>query len=282
MGDAPRWTEGLIDLAPGAHIVVLGEEPVRVGLEGRAAGLHLRDTLAVFWPRHVRYVLLFRMPMDAVMTTLQKEGTGALNVAACRIRWKSEAERLAALPGSMPRANESVGTFQTRDRSSERPEDAQSPLGRWPANLALIHGPSCTLLGTERVEGHKGYPNGPGGSSVQFSQKGTKTTRTGAWAGHADADGKEAVPVWDCQPDCPVALLDAKSGVLRSGHLDRSRITAENKKYGRRPKVLSGVHTANSGGASRFYPQFENPDAFLDWVRALVTPPGAIVLERGV
>lgn len=279
----PRWTDELIDLAPGAHVVILTEEdPDAVGIEGREAGLHLRDTLAILWPQTIRFALLFRIPTEAVLATLRKDGTGVLNIAGCRIRWKSEAERLAALPGSMPKANESVGTFQTRDRSAERPEDSQNPLGRWPANVAFVHGAHCTLAGTARIEGHKGYPNGPGGSSVQFSQKGTKTTRTGAWAGHADADGKEEVPVWACQPGCPVALLDAKSGLLKSGRLDRATIVAANKTYGVAPKQRVGVYEADAGGASRFYPQFEDPDALLDWIRKLVTPPGAAVLERGV
>lgn len=57
----------------------------------------------------------------------------------------------------------------------------------------------------------------------------------------------------ECAPGCPVAELDAQSGILKSGALDRSKITASNLLYGSAPKELRGTYAANVGGASRFF-----------------------------
>lgn len=279
----PGWAQDLVaELLPGAHVVLFTEDETDA-VAGRLAGLHLRDTLLVLRPMASGFAFLFRVPMvGTVIENARQRGAGPLNVDACRIRWKSEAERLAAMPGSMPKANDSVGTFQTRDRTAERPEDFQNPLGRWPSNVLIVHGPGCTLTGERRIEGHKGYPNGPGGSSSQFSQKGTKTTRTGAWAGHADAEGMETVPEWACEPGCLARRLDVLSGVLTSGRLDRAGIVAENKTYGAAPKKRVGIYEADAGGASRFYPQFRDESELIAWVRQLVAVPDAPTLERGL
>jgi site-specific DNA-methyltransferase (adenine-specific) len=83
-------------------------------------------------------VVLARKPLvGTVAASVLAHGTGAINVDGCRIGFASEKDRKIALPGSMPKASASIGTFQTRDRTAERPEDRQSPLGRWPANVVL-------------------------------------------------------------------------------------------------------------------------------------------------
>jgi hypothetical protein len=276
----PGWYDNLSDhFLPGANIVLITPDP-EWAVEGRLVGLQLRDTLLVLRPLDTLFAFLFRLPSDLGVTeTAISHGTGLLNIDASRVLWKSEEERLSALPGSMPRANESVGTFQTRDRTAEKPEDAQSPLGRWPANVALIHTPSCACVGSTRIEGHKGYPNGPGGSSSQFSQKGIKTTRTEAWKGHADEEGLETVPVWECHERCPVRLLDEQSGVLTSGSFNQASRKAKNAVYGKFEKYSDPkMYEASSGGASRFYPQFETSRAFFTWLVRLVGVPGRTLI----
>jgi hypothetical protein len=146
----PEWPQSLEALPPGAFVVVLGNDPYEA-VEGRLAGFQLRDTLTILGPEAVRLAFLFRVPTDRTVTeTLLSYGTAVLDIDPTRTRWKSEAQRLAALPGSMPKANRSVGTFETRDRRNERPEDFQNPIGRWPTNLVLVHngcrescGPRC-------------------------------------------------------------------------------------------------------------------------------------------
>jgi hypothetical protein len=274
MAARPTWTEALLSkLRPGAHVALLTDN-VGDSIIGRRAGLELRDTILLLWPQKASFAFLFRKLFDeGTLDNLTSEHAGALNIAACRTQWKSEQERLDALPGSMPQASDSIGTFQTRDRSSENPEDAQNRGGRWPPNVLLIHGPTCRLLGETRVEGHKGYPNGPGGSSTQFSQKGVATTRNAAWTGYADADGMEVVPFWVCQPDCPAKLLDEHSGKTGSNwRLSKSGAGTQASTlnaYGEYT-TRSDVSPNDSGGASRFYPQFASPYGVLIWLRALL------------
>lgn len=218
-------------------------------VKARSSGLHLRDTLLVLHPGRSEYALLFRVPSpQGNVETVLFAGTGALSIDPARIRWRSEEERRAALPGSMPKASNSIGTFQTRDRSRERPEDAQSEHGRWPTNVALVHGPSCLLLGSQRVDGHRGYPNGPGGKSYQYSSsKRNREVRPHAWKGHADEDGKESIPQWECQPNCPATALDKQH--------------------------------PSEFGASRLFPQFADRTELLTWIRKLTTQPGSQTLE---
>jgi len=82
--------------------------------------------------------ILVRKPLvGTVAENVLAHGTGGINVDGCRVGFASETDRLSALPASMPKASRSIGTFETRDRTSERPEDFQKAAGRWPAHLVL-------------------------------------------------------------------------------------------------------------------------------------------------
>lgn len=240
-----RWQP--VDLLPGAHVVVLTQSGDLV-LAARIAGFSVRDTMLVVGSRITRLAFLFRKPFEAATATEQilRTGTGGLNIEPCRVRFHFVAER--------------------------------SSSGRWPSNVVLMHAPTCARIGNRRIAGHKGYPNGPGGSSTQFSQKGTATTRTSPWAGHADVDGKETVPMWDCQGDCPVRLLDEQSGHRPStltGRADPSR-TYENPGNNGGTSLFGGGNSkvyADTGGASRFFPQFTNEVELQTWMTRLIAPP---------
>lgn len=67
----------------------------------------------------------------------------------------------------------------------------------------------CRRVGTKRVRGHKGYPKGPGGKSMHYSDQESRgqEVRPNAWPGHADPDGYEQVDDWICVESCPVRLL---------------------------------------------------------------------------
>ena len=61
----------------------------------------------------------------------------------------------------------------------------------------------------------------------------------------------------ECCEGCPVRLLDAQSGVLKSGGGDKGGKTIGAMGYGgRNRKHFSHHYIADSGGASRFFPQF--------------------------
>jgi hypothetical protein len=184
---------------------------------------------------------LARKPLGmTVEACTARYGTGALNIDACRVE----------------------GTPSTY---RERVIDAG--LGRWPSNVLLGHPEGCVPTGTRRVKGHAGYPNGPGGSSSQLSQKGTPTTRTGPWAGHADADGLETVTAWECEPGCPVRMLDEQTGNLgrSAGTQTRGNGFGGGLYEGGGLSDERPVGFGDSGGASRFFAQFnhtEEPQRF--------------------
>ena len=268
---------GIIDeLLPGAYVAVFGDDPM-AWMDARQAGLHLRDTLLVLMPGpSAKTVMLFRKPLEAptVAEQVLATKTGGLNIDGCRVG--SGADK-----GIWPVTNRSGRTSGAgaKDGSLNRPVDTDTSKGRWPPNVALVHAPECTP-GQTRVPGHKGYPNGPGGSSSQFSQKGTRTTRTGAWEGYADADGMETVADWQCIPGCPRMALDGLSGELRA----RGNVTPTKRQqsagitgWGIGPD--GATDPGDAGGASRFFPQFADLEGFYCWLARLLVPPGTVLFR---
>jgi DNA modification methylase len=201
------------------------------------------------------------------------------------------------------------------DHGSWRQKPNDNPAvraGRWPPNLLLTHSADCEMTGMRRVRNRSGsispdVPSGP--VDAVYGER----ERTG-WQAHGDADGMETVEAWDCVPDCPVAGLDAQSGVLMSGehraseqrHADGGNGVTHGKMAG-----VTGMSHGDVGGASRFFPQFAwspkydlpfmycakapsserpgqadgtgwptvKPLDLMKWLARLVTPPGGTVLD---
>src|SRR5690606_4819121 len=151
--------------------------------------------------------------------------------------------------------------------------------GRWPPNFVLVHSPECKNRGVKKVEAImgtqppvKGHPFGGGREYAKVGIDGCLS--------YGDEDGMETIASWECSPECPSKTLDGQSGFLKSGSLDRANIQSDNKVYGARPKNLSGVYEADSGTASRFFPQFTDTisPGLLDWLVKLICPEGGRVL----
>lgn len=116
--------------------------------------------------------------------------------------------------------------------------------GRWPANTILQHHMDCVQVGTDRVK-----------TGTTNSRKDTGTfafgdheKKTNPWVGK---DGKEEVERWECHPECPVGMLDAQSGTLKSGE-KKPKPTHASGWFG---EGATGEYASNSGGASRFFYQ---------------------------
>lgn len=96
---------------------------------------------------------------------------------------------------------------------------ADRSMGRWPANMVLVHHPSCERIGTRRVKGsrldHECSTNGPHLNGLGTIHK----------TGQTDADGYETIDAWQCHPACPVARLGAQSGESNTGAWDGHRNT---------------------------------------------------------
>jgi site-specific DNA-methyltransferase (adenine-specific) len=136
-------------------------------------------------------------------------------------------------------------------------------LGRWPANLILGHLDGCRLVGSRRVKS-TGPGIGGGFKDVKYSgQVGIGSYTRPSFAGFADEDGNETVDAWECSPGCPVANLDAQSGIQKSGVAVQRHGggqffgTTTYMGTKRTPEELARPDAGfgDEGGASRFFKQ---------------------------
>jgi hypothetical protein len=137
-----------------------------------------------------------------------------------------------------------------------------STAGRWPANLVLQHLDGCVQDGVKKVKGQNPkYANeGRGaGKGEGVYESGVGPRPAGIGIGHADPDGTETVVAWACAEGCPVAALDAQSGVLKSPSSYVRGSTGVNQSvYGSGVGQVVGTTSLNfgdTGGASRFFKQ---------------------------
>lgn len=83
----------------------------------------------------------------------------------------------------------------------------------------------------------------------------------------------ETVAAWECEPGCPVPLLDAMSGVTQSVATLRGERHGRVYGGGKGPSGPSTVRGHEDfGGASRFYPQFGDDGELCVWIERLITP----------
>jgi len=293
------WQECFRVLKPGGHLLSFGGtrtfDLISIGI--RAAGFECRDTIAqqfgvmcLEWiqgqgfPKSMNVrkalekaglsaeeaerwegwgsalkpswepILVFRKPVNegTVARQVLATGTGALNIDACRIRTSSDD------PNHRPGVTATVHKTDSMFGVGGQRRGALPP-GRWPANILLTHAPECKVTGVKRI---------PAPVINRFDD-GMKPF--GEAAGHrytseqtGDADGMEDVPVYECEPGCPVKALDGQSGVSRSlggksGGKFAGAVPYEGAFSGLNPGATAGGF-GDTGGASRFFSQFE-PDA---------------------
>ena len=266
-------------------------------------------------------IILARKPLDGtVASNVLAHGVGGLNIDACRVESTDSqlAEKYASVQNSPPRRNNIFGG-DTRTRAGTAPHSA----GRFPANVLL----------DEHAAKEMDKQSG-----VSVSRANTSSDNRGAEGSHIfasasfgrrdpsnsynDSGGASRFfPVFKSEGETPetkgrfpanVLLdehaakeMDKQSGVLKSGALDRSKITAENKIFGKPPSKREGTYSPNEGGASRFFPVFKyqakapkkerpvieredgtkiqhptvKPLKLMEWLVTLITPEGGTVLD---
>lgn len=238
-------------------------------------------------PAHEPIVVARKPLVGTVAQNVLAFGTGGINVDACRIGSGTGGDRDGE--ASAERRYTENGSTDFAPTPGPRGGDS---AGRWPANLILSHTEDCVPVGVRRVRGsgqhleHHARATAGGNGTTHGAMAGT----TGA--DHVDSDGLE------CAPGCPVAALDAQSGVLH-GH--------GSKRHGGSDKGIFDWGTADrpqvggeSGGASRFFycaktsraernagqPEgmtndhpTVKPINLMRWLVRLVTPPGGTCLD---
>lgn len=213
-----------------------------------------------------------RKPCAASSTTANvvEHQVGALNIDGTRIQTDDDLNGGAypeggrkGLPGD-ERDGAAAGMFV--EGGGRLPGQYEQPSGRWPANVLLVHRPGCKIVGTRKVSTGVAVRRNVGHSTkglISYA-RGTKDAEMKDDVTYADADGKETVPDWSCEPGCPVAELDRQSGTLTSGtgavkrassadgHGNRGAAYGAESRAEGTPMVCYG----DTGGASRFFKAF--------------------------
>lgn len=219
-------------------------------------------------------IILARKPLSEsnVAANVLKHGTGAINVDATRVATegaspaaarRETARRTGTTPTTREKAHETESRGKIGNRAAPEVYAAERPgeqLGRWPANVVLSHTDDCVPRGTREVKSSNAGEGSRGWEGWEASFKGGATTPRGgppSTTKHA-VDGKETVERWACVPECPVRMLDAQSGELKSGRLlthhkrrgGKARIgTFDIRERTGEPANFGG----DVGGASRFF-----------------------------
>lgn len=205
--------------------------------------------------------MVARKPLiGTVVTNVLAHGTGAINVAGCQVGFASEVDEQESKEknrhadfGSGARDNHIYGEDKA-ERGNYGNYDAQ---GRWPANVILSHVADCTLIGTAEVDsdGHFPADRGPSG----YGSNGHHPNSTGGLRGQEDLNERhmagELVELWECAPGCPVATLDAQSGVTKSSGGGGVKAPGANGIYGSfdGKEYPAQIGLGDAGGASRFF-----------------------------
>ena len=263
-------------MIPGSYTIVLGLE--LDALRMRALGWQLKDTFAILMPGpYTLTAFLFRWPLQKNSTIIENvliRNQGGLNIDGCRVAYLSDNVVTPTVGRKLQGPNPGCKTNLPGYKENWGQWKA-TPLGRWPPNLILVHGPNCTQMGTQNIRGshavaHKGksvtdkaYPN----RRNTYAPVADHPVKS-----HVNQDGTETVPSYNCQPNCPVRLLDEQSGELKSGSMAPHLRSNRNGFNGPMPELTFG-HVGDSGTASRFYPQFPDLSQALQWLSHLICPP---------
>jgi len=141
-------------------------------------------------------------------------------------------------------------------KSDKRTESWVPSQGRWPANLILQHLDGCVQDGVKKVKVIGATAHQKDHKTHSWVAEGTQTHEH---AGFRGPDGTETVATWTCAEGCPVAALDAQSGVLKSPSSYVRGSTGVNQSvYGSGVGQVVGTTSLNfgdTGGASRFFKQ---------------------------
>lgn len=210
-------------------------------------------------------IIVARKPMRG--TTVEQvlaTGTGALNIDATRI--DTGGEQVSAGLSDPANRRGVVGNALQAPGDAEKNQAAQrasieraNALGRWPANVVLLHAPGCELIGSRRVPTGTTVRRHLDPEHVEASIFRKRSHPGGVDVTHGDGDGKETIEAWACVEGCPVAQLDELSGQLRSGDPTVVRTAAErrgtqNAYTGEsRAEGTPIVGYGDRGGASRFF-----------------------------
>jgi hypothetical protein len=288
--------EALRVMKPGGWLLAFGGtrtwHRLACGIED--AGFEKRDTIAEFGP--LAWVTGQGFPKGKAclkpawepVIVARKPGSSVLQI---------DAGRISATPEDQEVQTRRSGASTKGMFSSYGSFDGEwcAPSGRWPANVVLVHDPGCVPVGVRKVRGsHDGGKPIPRYVLEAGLRSNAERPTNDAGIGYADPDGTETVEAWECEPDCPVFLLDQQSGE-RPGAVSNGKRAGTGYR-GSWPGAEQAPSYADSGGASRFFYTAKadrservtvdgvshptvKPLELVRWLVRLVTPPSGTVLD---
>jgi site-specific DNA-methyltransferase (adenine-specific) len=189
-----------------------------------------------------------------VASNVLKYGTGALNIDATRVAHDASVDMNAVQRQQATGGNSSVKGAFGAEALVGKEIAMYKPGGRWPANLVLQHLDGCSQEGAKEIRVVGCTATTPHTDRGMMPNGSERTSMA-----HYATKGRETVAAWTCAPGCPVAALDAQSGVSKStgGCIGNAQGV-----YAHQGCTGWGAgHTAGDpgfgdvGGASRFFKQ---------------------------
>jgi site-specific DNA-methyltransferase (adenine-specific) len=308
-----EWaTEALRVLKPGAHLLAFGGprtfHRLTCGIED--AGFEIRDCLSWLFgsgfPKSLNIgdgrgtalkpgwepCIVARKPLiGTVAANVERYGTGALNIDACRIEHVDEADRQNAIPGGrITSKSRHVGAEPDAGNNEDRIEFEPSafkrytdnggtniaalpgvrggdPAGRWPANVALDEEAAAMLNAQSGERGGSGMASGPtlrdGNVSVARGRfNGLEPERDPAFYG--DTGGASRF------------FYTAKASRAEREAWGRMTLDTKRRSDGR-AKDIENPRLRTSERVND-HPTVK-PLALMEWLIKLVTPDGGVVLD---
>jgi len=213
-------------------------------------------------------IVLARKPLDGtVAQTVQRWGTGAINVDACRVETDDNLNGGAYSKERQPSTSEWAGIHKSTGT------EYVPPAGRWPANLildedagAMLDAQSGTRASTLTGRADPSTKHAPVSDAGNFGM----FARSGASQGALYADSGGASRFFYCpkasRSEREAGLEDLPPRVVHEAHGDAARQS---------PRAGAG----RSGEPRRNHHATVKPVELMRWLVRLVCPPGGIVLE---
>lgn len=280
--DPSLWREVLRVIKPGGYLLAFGGTRTyhRMTVAIEDAGFEIRDcigwTYGSGFPKSLNLgdgrgtalkpawepIVVARAPFPGtVAANVLRYGTGALNIDGCRVPHGAEVN-MDAIQRQQHAAGAIEGAFGAASLIGKEIA-TYKPGGRWPANLILSHGADCREVGTRQAKATSGIrPKDTGTVYGKTHKSGSMAGEKGVVLGptYADENGEETVAVWECAPGCPVAALDAQSGVkvgkgtATIGGPPRTA-SAHIGQISGQARTEAVMDYGDTGGASRFFNQ---------------------------
>ena len=244
-------------------------------------GYEIRDSILLIEPTGQHHLTLFKKPhKGTIVDSILANGTGGINIDKCRISFMDGESSPAinryegSASGNWDFNEDTNNGWKHSNRGGDFNDAARASmqLGRFPANLLLVHGKGCEVNGTKTI----GQGTVRRGTNRKGRGEGTVFKQSGFQAMHQDAPdtyGAETVLDWVCEDNCPIRRLDAQSGDRPSFTGNNNAPIGENSKGVIKPmRRGKGIPRNDKGGASRFFKQVGSLADALAYITALITP----------